>query len=174
MEELTLTPKDRQNARIALLKYYSSECMTHGAYLVAIAIGFFGLVEATPLILNFVTSVDFLSSAPELASSIIVYLMWSVFIFFFIYNFGRTFYWGYLTTAALNVKPKEESEVECESGRITVTFILRLHLACVDYVREEHRWSAPFNTWRKSTWALIWFYLFVVFTIIFIVLLYLH
>jgi len=174
MEELTLTAKDKQDARIALLGYYSSECMTHSAYLVAIAIGLFGLVEATPLILGFATSVGFLSSTPELTTSIIASLILSVFIVLIIYILGRTFFWGYLTTAILNVKAKEESEVECEAERTTVTFIQRLHLACVDYVREKHRWSAPFNTWKKGTWALIWFYLLVLFNIISLASLYLR
>jgi len=161
-----LTPRDKQDARIALLKYYSLECVAHSAYLVALAVGFFGFAEATPLILEFVASVTFLSFAPELAGGIVVSLILSVFIVLIIYMLGRTFFWGYLTTAILNVKPKEESEVECESERTTVTFIQRLHLACVDYIRDKHRWSVPFDAWRKSTWALIWFYLFVVFTII--------
>lgn len=174
MEELTLTPRDKQDARIALLKYYSSECTTHGAYLVALAVGFFGLVEATPLILKFVTSIDFLSSAPELAGGIIASLILSVFIVLIIYILGRTFFWGYLTTAILNVKPKEESEVECEAERTTVTFIQRLHVACVDYVREKHRWSATFHTLRISTLTLIWFYLFVIFIIVSLALLYLR
>ena len=174
MEELTLTPKDKQDARIALLKYYSSECVAHGAYLVALAVGFFGLVEVTPLILRFVASVDFIPFTLELARGIVASLILSVFIVLIIYILGRTFFWSYLTTAVLNVKPKEESEVEYESERTTVTFVQRLHVACVDYVREKHRWSATFHTLRISTLALIWFYLFVVFNIISLALIYLR
>lgn len=174
MEELALTARDKQDARIALLKHYSSECVAHGAYLVAIAVGFFGLVEATLVILKSETSVNFLPFTPELARSIVFSLMWSVFIILFIRILIRTLYWGYLTTAILNVKPKKESEVEYESGRTTVTFIQRLHVACVDYVSEEHKWSGPIGKWKKNTWALIWFYLFVVFTIISLALLYLR
>jgi len=174
MEELALTPRDKQDARIALLKYYSSECVAHGAYLVALAVGFFGLVETTSFILKFATSVDFLPLSPKLAGYIVVNLMWSFFIVLIIRILGRTFYWGYLATAILSVKPKEESEVECESERTTVTFIQRLHVACVDYTREKHRWSATVGMLRVSTLALIWFYLFVVFTIVSLVLLYLH
>jgi len=174
MEELVLTARDKQDARMALLKYYSSECVAHGAYLVAMAVGFFGLVEATLVILKSETSVDFLPFTPELVGGIVASLILSIFIVLIICILGRTFFWGYLTTAILNVKPKKESEVECESGRTTVTFIQRLHVACVDYVMEKHRWSATIHTLRISTLALIWFYLFVVFTIISLALLYLR
>ncbi|MFB0501893.1 MAG: hypothetical protein ACETVP_05425 [Candidatus Bathyarchaeia archaeon] len=169
MEEFMLTPKDKQDARIALLKYYSSECVAHGAYVVAIAVGFFGFVGFTPII----TSVNFLLFTSELARGIVASLMLSVFIILFIYVVGRTFFWGYLTTAILSVKPKGESEVEFEAERTTVTLIQRLHLACVDCVREKHRWSAIFYTLRISTLTLIWFYLFVAFSIISLALLYL-
>ncbi|NIR86746.1 hypothetical protein GWO13_03920 [Candidatus Bathyarchaeota archaeon] len=168
MEELMLTPQDKQDARIALLKYYSSECMTHGAYSIALAVGFFGLVEATSLVAN----VDFFSLSQELAV-VLVALMWSFFIVFFIRILGRTIYWGHLTTAILNVKPKEESEVEFEAERTTVTFIQRLHMACFEYVREKHRLSAIFHTLRISTLALFGFYLFVVFAVISLVLIHL-
>jgi len=173
MEELALTPRDKQDARIALLRYYSSQCVAHGAYLVAMAVGFFGLLAVAPLILGCVASIS-LPFAPELARGVVISVMLSIFIVLFIYILGRTFFWGYLTTAILSVKPKEESEVECESGRTTATFIQRLHLACVDYVREKHRWAAKFPTLRISTLALICFYLFVIFTIISLALLYLH
>jgi len=174
MEELTLTARDKQDARIALLRHYSSERVAHGAYLVTIAVGFFGLVEAIPLILKFVTSIDFLPFTPELAGGIVVGLILSFFIVLFICILGRTFIWGHLATAVLSVKPKEESEVKEEEEKTTATYIQRLHLACVDYVRKNHKWSATFYTLRISTLALIWFYLFVIFAIISLVLLHLH
>ncbi len=162
MEELTLTPKDKQDARIALLKYYSSECVAHGAYLIAISLGFLSLTE--------IDSIPFTS---ELARGIVASLILSVFIVLIIYILGRTFFWSYLRTTILNVKPKEESEVEYESDRTTVTFVQRLHVACVDYVKEKHSWSATVYTLKNSSLALVWFYLFVIFTIVSILLLYL-
>jgi len=174
MEELTLTSKDRQDARIALLRYYSSECVAHGAYLVALAVGFFGLVEVAPLIIEFVASVDFLFFTPELAGGILASLMLSIFIVLIIYILGRTFFWGYLTTVILKVKPKEESEVEIESDGTAATFIQRLHLACIDYMREKHNWLAIVHKLRISTLLLIWFYLFIAFTIVSLVLVYLR
>ncbi|MDH5389728.1 MAG: hypothetical protein OEX10_01050 [Candidatus Bathyarchaeota archaeon] len=59
MEELRLGVKDKQDARMALLRYYSSECVAHGAYLVALAVTFLGFFEFTPHILEFVTGVVF-------------------------------------------------------------------------------------------------------------------
>ena len=172
MEELTLTSKDRQDARMALLRYYSSVCVAHGVYLVALAVGFFGLVEATPLIVEFVAGVDFLFFTSELAGGILASLMLSIFIVLIIYILGRTFFWGYLTTVILKVKPKEESEVEIESEGTTATFVQRLHVACIDYMKEKHKWLAIVYKLRISTLLLIWFYLFVAFTIVSLVLLY--
>ncbi len=164
-----LTPKDKQDARIALLKYYSSECVAHGAYLVAIAVGFFAFVEVTPP----KTGVDFLPFTSAPARGIIASLVLSVFIILFIYVLGRTFFWGYLTMTILSVRPKGESEVKFEAERTNVTFIQRLHVACIDYLKEKHKWSAVFYSLRISTLALIWFYMFVAFSIISLALLYL-
>ena len=48
MEELRLSVRDKQDARMALLRYYSSECIAHGVYLLALAVAFLGFVEFTP------------------------------------------------------------------------------------------------------------------------------
>jgi len=40
MEELRLSAKDKQDARMALLNYYSSECIAHSIYLLTLTIAF--------------------------------------------------------------------------------------------------------------------------------------
>jgi len=162
MEELTLTSKNKQDARIALLKYYSSECVAHGAYLIAISLGFLSLTE--------IDSIPFTS---ELVRSIAASLLLSLFTVLLVYTLGRTFFWSYLRTTILSVKPKDENAVKYEADKTTVTFVQRLHLACVDYVKEKHRWSATVYTLKNSSLALVWFYLFVIFTIVSLLLLYL-
>jgi len=162
MEELTLTSENKQDARIALLKYYSSECVAHGVYLIAISLGFLSLTE--------IDSIPFTS---ELVRSIVASLLLSLFIVLLVYTLGRTFFWSYLRTTILSVKPKEENAVKYEVDKTTVTFVQRLHLACVDYVKEKHSWSATVYTLKNSSLALVWFYLFVIFTIVSILLLYL-
>lgn len=170
MEELRLSVKDKQDARTALLSYYSSECIAHGAYLVALAVGFLGLVEAAPHILEFATSVVSPTLPEELVRRIMLGLMASVFIVLVIYVLGRAVVWGYLRSAIVNVKPKGESKVEFEPGT-TVTFMQQLHEACFDYVKGKHEMWTKIYGFRAEHLALIWLNLFVVFLIISVTLL---
>jgi hypothetical protein len=169
MEELRLSIKDKQDARKALLSYYSSECIAHGAYLVALAIGFLGLVEASPHILEFATSVVSPTLPEELVRRIILGLMASGFIVLVVYVLGRAVVWGYLTSAILNVKPKEEREMGVEPGT-TLTFMQQLHDACLDYVKKKHGTWSKFRGLKVEYLALIWLGLFVVFLIISVIL----
>ena len=171
MEELRLSVKDKQDARMALLSYYSSECIAHGAYLVALAVGFLGLVEATPHILEFAASVVSPTLPEGLVRSVMLGLMASGFIVFVVYVLGRAVLWGYLRSAILNVKPKGGSRVEFEPGT-TVTFMQQLHEACLDYVERKHGIWTKFYGLRARHLALIWLDLFVVFLIVSVILLY--
>jgi len=170
MEEFRLTPQDKQDARTALLKYYSSKCVAHGVYLVAIAVAFYGFVKFIPFILDS----TILPLTPELMKSIIVSLTLSGFIVLIVYVLGRTFFWSYLTTAILNVKPKEKNEVEHEFERTTVTFLQQLHIACFDYVESKHKISAKIYKLGSGYLALIWIDLSVIFIIVSLILLHLR
>jgi len=171
MEELRLSVKDKQDARMALLSYYSSECIAHGAYLVALAVGFLGLVEAGPHILGFATSVASPTLPEELVRRIVLGLMASGFIVLVVYVLGRAVVWGYLRLAIINVKPKEGNGVKFEPGT-TVTFMQQLHEACLDYVKRKHGvWTKLYGL-RAGHLALIWLSLFVVVLIISVMLLY--
>jgi len=174
MEEFRLTPQDKQDARTALLKYYSSKCVAHGAYLIAIAVAFYGFVKFIPFILDSTTNNTILPSTPELMKSIMVSLTLSGFIVLIVYVLGRTVFWSYLTTAILNVKPKEKSEVEHEPERTTITFLQQLHIACFDYVESKHKISAKIYKLGYGYLALIWADLSVIFTIVSLILLYLR
>lgn len=167
MEEFLLTPKEKQDARIALLKSYTLQCVAHSAFMIAIALGFFSLVQ-------FARSIVFPPLFSELSRGIIFSLTYSGFIVLVFYVLGRTFFWWHLRAAVINVKPKKESEVEHESERTTVTFLQQLHVACLDYVKEKHKICAKFYTLRPGHLALIWFDVFVAFLIIFLILCYLH
>lgn len=162
MEEFLLTPKDKQDARIGLLKYYSSQYLAHSVYIAAIAFGFFGLVE-------FARSIAF-PLLSELSKSIGFSFMLSGFVVLVIYVLGRALFWGYLRAAVINVKPKKENEVTRVSERTTVTFMQQLHVACVDYVKDRHRTCARFFALRPEHLALMWFDLFVAFLVIFLIL----
>lgn len=174
MEEFRLTPQDKQDTRTALLKYYSSKCVAHGAYLVAIAVAFYGFIKFIPFILDSTINITVLPLTSELMKSIIVSLTLSGFIVLIVYVLGRTFFWSYLTTAILNVKPKEKNEVEHESERTTVTFLQQLHIACLDYVESKHKVSAKIYKLGSGYLALIWIDLSVIFIIVSLILLHLR
>ncbi len=169
MEEFRLTLQDKQDARTALLKYYSSKCVAHGAYLVAIAVAFYGFVKFIPFILDLTV----LPLTPELTKSIMVSLTLSGLIVLTVYVLGRTFFWSHLTTAILNVKPKEKNQVEYESERTNVTFFQQLHIACFDYVEHKHKISAKIYKLGSGYLALIWIDLSIIFIIVSLISLYL-
>jgi hypothetical protein len=174
MEEFRLTLQDKQDARTALLKYYSSKCLAHGTYLVAIAVAFYGFVKFVPFILDPTLNITILPLTTELTKSIMVSLPLSGFIALTVYVLGRTFFWSHLTTAILNVKPKEKNEVEYEPEQTTVTFLQQLHIACFDYVEHKHKISAKICRLGFGYLTLIWIDLSVMFIIFSLVLLYLR
>lgn len=137
MEELRLSVKDRQDARVALLRYYSSECVAHSVYLLTLAVAFLAFVE-------FVTSVVFPTLSERFVTVAILGLVTSVFIVLFVYVLGRIFVWGHLRSAILGVKPKEGNEVACDLEGVAVTFLLQLHEGCLDYVKKKHKFWGSF------------------------------
>lgn len=163
MEEFLLTPRDKQEARIGLLRHYSLQCVAHSVYIVTITVGFLGLVE-------FGRSMAFPLFASELSRDILFSFMYSGFLVLVVYALGRTFFWIYLRAAIINVKPKKESEVKRESEKTTVTFMEQLHVACFEYVKERHRTCARVFALRPEHLALIWFDVFVAFLVIFLTL----
>lgn len=132
MEELRLSVKDRQDARVALFRHYSSECVAHSVYLLTLVVAFLAFVE-------FVTSVVFPTLSEMFVTVAILGLVTSVFIILFVYVLGRMVFWGCLRSAILGVKPKEGNEVACDFETATVTFLLQLHEGCLDYVKKKHR-----------------------------------
>jgi hypothetical protein len=164
MEELRLSVKDKQDARIALLRYYSSECVAHSAYLIALAITLLAFVELTPYILEFATNFVFPTLPKESVTIIILSLVASSFIISFVYVLGRTIVWSYMRSAILGVKPKE-TEVTYDPDRTTLTFLLQLHEGCLDYVKKKHGFWRRFYGLRTRHLALVWVDLFILFLI---------
>ena len=173
MEEFRLTLQDKQDARMALLKYYSSKCIAHGAYLTAIAVAFYGFIKSIPFILDPTINIIILPLTTEIMKSITISLTLSGFIVLTVYILGRTFFWSHLTTAILNVKPKEKNEVKCEPEQTTVTFLQQLHIACFDYVEHKHKISAKIYKLELGYLTLIWIDSSVIFIIVSLIWLYL-
>ena len=173
MEEFRLTLQDKQDARMALLKYYSSKCIAHGAYLTAIAVAFYGFIKSIPFILDSTINIIILPLTTEIMKSITISLTLSGFIVLTVYILGRTFFWSHLTTAILNVKPKEKNEVKYEPEQTTVTFLQQLHIACFDYVEHKHKISAKIYKLELGYLTLIWIDSSVIFIIVSLIWLYL-
>jgi len=169
MEELRLSVKDKQDARMALLSYYSVECVAHSAYLLALAVTFLAFVEFTPKILELVTGPVFPTLIEEFVTAAILSLVASVFIVLVVYVLGLTIVWSYIKSAILSVKPKE-SAVTSDPEKTSVTFLLQLHEGCLDYVKKKHKIWAHFYGLKARHLTLIWFNLFVIFLIVSLVL----
>jgi len=170
MEELRLSAKDKQDARMALLRYYSLECIAHSIYLLALTVTFLSFVEFTPHILN-VTSIVFPTFSERLVTAVILSLMASVFIVLVVYVLGRTIFWTSLRSAILGVKPKDGNEVTYDPERTTLTFLLQLHEGCLDYVKKKHGFWAKFYGLKGRYLAFVWLDLFVVFLVVSLLLL---
>lgn len=170
MEELRLSAKDKQDARMALLSYYSSERIAHSVYLLALTIAFLSFVEFTPHILK-VTSIVFPTFSERLVTVVILSLMASVFIVLVVYILGRTIVWNYLRLAILGVKPKDGSGVAYDPERTTLTFLLQLHEGCLDYVKKKHGVWARFYGLKGRYLVFVWVDLFVVFLVVSLLLL---
>ena len=173
MEELRLGVKDKQDARVALLRYYSSECVAHGAYLVALAVAFLGFVEFAPHMLEFVTGVVFSTLFERFVIVAILGLVASGFVVLFVYVLGRIVVWGYLRSAILGVMPKDGNRVAYDPERTRVTFLLQLHEGCLDYVRRRHGLWGRFYGLGARHLVLVWVDLFVVFFVVSLLLLWL-
>ena len=166
MEELRLNTKDKQDARIALLSHYSSECIAHSIYLLALTIALLSFVEFTPHIL------EPLTTSQKFVRSTLLSLMASVFTALFVYLLGQIILWSYLRSAILCVKPKGGNEVTYNPEETTATFLLQLHEGCLDYVKKKHEIWARFYELKTKHLALIWFNLFIIFLIVSLLLLY--
>lgn len=143
--------KDSDSDRAVLIKYYSSQCMAHGVYLVAIAIGLLSFVGVLP----YFWSVAFLSRV------VILGLISSTLLTLTIHILGRALFWSHMASAIIRTAPKREGEVKTEEGA-TATSLFLLHHACNEYVRRKHKIAGAFYTARM--WEIeLWFILLISF-----------
>ena len=118
-----------QNVRLALLKYYSSECLAHSTYIISLTIAF---AATCSFLFPLIGSLDFLQKW------FVYFVIWAIleaFAFIMLYMVGRTFWWGYLVTGLLKVKPKAKKDIKLEEGTI-ITLLGQIHEACADYVKD--------------------------------------
>jgi len=116
-----------EQARIALLKYYNSQCMTHGGYLIAILIGLLTII----------------SRWTTYAANIIGWI-WGIvalLIALCAYTIGRIFWWGSFASEVLHVGKKEieeEKKKQSEEEKKNATRMSILHKATSHKVYEKH------------------------------------
>lgn len=150
--------QDLDKARAVLLRYYSSQCVAHGAYIITVAVGLLAFIWALP---HF-WSVEILSRI------VLLGLISSILLTLAIHIVGRTYFWSYLASVVLRVVPKKEGEIRIEEGT-AATSLLLLHQACFEYVRRKHKIAGAFYTAR--IWEIeLWLILFIGFLLIWLIL----
>jgi hypothetical protein len=145
MGEVFHIQKEAQNARIALLRYYSSGCRAHGAYILTSVLAIFGFFGFLPAI----------GHLDELVKTSIAALALSGFSTALIHFMGRSLFWGYLASNIINVKPLSyelaADYLKREVGVASNTYLGRLHFACSDYVRKKYAIVGKFHS-LKNRW----------------------
>lgn len=102
-----------ESSRKALLKFYSSQTMTHGGYIIALTVGFLTLVSRWD------------AFAETIGLRCMFYLMFSLIMSIGIYITGRTLYWACLSHTILGIAPKSltSEPVISQLNRITGKWI---------------------------------------------------
>jgi len=163
---MSSTQTYEQNARMALLKYYSSECTAHGTYILTAVIALFAFLHFLP----------FAGHPNKMVNASIVASILSCFSTALTHFIGRSLFWGYLASNILCVKPRSyEKTTERlkqwikRAGNTYLasnTYLARLHFACSDYVTNKYRIVGKFSRIRIKILASV----FVVSVIFFFVL----
>lgn len=132
--------KEEQDARTALLRYYSSECIAHGIYILTIVIALFTFLRFFPF-------VEF--PVGELKAFTLA-LVLDGFVTISICVVGRAFFWGYLARTMLFVKPLNYEDtaehLKRHEGKVSNTYLMRLHFAVIHFVNYTHKRLSWF--WR--------------------------
>jgi hypothetical protein len=134
MGHLAFDGDNEQDARGILLKYYSSECIDHGAYIISVFVGLFAFMQVR----------SFFTHGNTCANQIAFSALLSIFLIFIFYLFVKVMIWGYFAGEVMFVKPVAYEEVEtrlCEGirrGIYQVTLLNRLHYACWDRLKKSH------------------------------------
>jgi hypothetical protein len=126
-EEIDIKTRDM------LLKYYSSECTTHGTFILSAALGAFAFFQVADKL----DKINFLSYN---IGFIINGLILSGFLTISILFITRTIYWGTLTSVVTHIREFTTEEVEktINTKRDKITFLLRLHRACIEFYKKSY------------------------------------
>jgi hypothetical protein len=126
--------ENEQQARDSLLKYYSSESLAHGTYILAVAIGVFTFLQTIPVANDNIHGI-WLSGY--------ITLMTCSFAYVGAYFFVRTLFWGILTSAAMEAMPMSHADLakhpDSKSDKEYFPIIVRIHYRCIEEFRQHHR-----------------------------------
>ena len=136
MDNLLYSEKEKREAREALLKYYYSECVAHGTYILTVAIGIFAFIQVLP----------YLKFQWEILQEFITSLVLTIFLLIGVYFFARIILWATLATTIFWIKPLDCKEAEQYFPRnqknYNLTLLLRFHLASgVSFKERRKLWS---------------------------------
>lgn len=124
--------QEELDARSSLLKYYYSECMAHGAYILTATIGIFTLIQAF----------SYIQFQSGLVKQIIFIIAFGGLIGLNIYFIFRSLRWAHFANSILWVRPLGyQKEVKAFEGKLSetrLTMMIRLHDACRDSVIKWH------------------------------------
>lgn len=123
--------RDDEKARATLLSYFSSECLTHGGYILTVAVGLFAFLQVISYSRQLVTYPAFI---------IIISVVFGAFLTVSVYFVARTIFWGTLTSMALHVRELTILEMRKETNEEIdrITYIDRIFRACVRQFKEHH------------------------------------
>jgi hypothetical protein len=142
MIDLPSGSQEELDARNSLLKYYYTECMAHGAYILTATIGIFGLIQAF----------SYIQFQNEFVKQVIFIVAVGGLIGLNIYFIFRSLRWAHFANSILWVKPidyqKEAKAFECKLSETRLTMMIRLHDACRNSVVKFHDWIYKLSNLR--------------------------
>lgn len=135
--------EEEQRARDSLLRHYSSECMSHGAYIVTVAIGALTFVQATPYIQDII----------PVEKGILISFAFSLLLTAFIFLASRIIFWGTIASTILHVRPATTMEIKREFGKDfdNSPLLVKLEFSCIMDLKKIHPWLYEFAGPMRST-----------------------
>jgi len=128
--------------RIALLKYYNSQCMTHAGYFISILLGI--VVALSTLLSEYQEIAKVILVIPKfivIPATLSFGILILILLFGCVYALCGIFYWGKLATAVIYVPVTKLSETKkklSEEKKIEPTRLLVLHTSFFEKVANEH------------------------------------
>jgi hypothetical protein len=113
---------DEIGTRNSLVKYYSSESITHGTFILTTVIGLFAFFQAKKELETMLTMIP-----PKILSSLVLGFLLSLLVYFTI----KAIFWGTISSYALHVLPKKSEEIPGNA-------LYRLHVSCLCYFKKHH------------------------------------